>query len=207
MILELNSLRKEVEDSISNVQSYLRLEWLGVSGSIRERYLIMNSTDEILQLLYSLLKLQQFRHKMEKTLAFCPIFCYYIVYFFLEVSDWLRLSFSPLSVYPNRLRPPCTTMPWSIWPALVVLWGVCWMFHEGFDPNWEVPAGLSDTKYSLLFSSGLALIFCQTLVSFSIALIAMRLTGLHLNLTSQFSNCNRSKLYLSPLQHFAHRQL
>ncbi|KAK1252712.1 hypothetical protein MKX08_003899 [Trichoderma sp. CBMAI-0020] len=22
-------------------------------------------------------------------------------------------------------------MPWTIWPALVVLWGVCWMFHSG----------------------------------------------------------------------------
>jgi hypothetical protein len=21
-------------------------------------------------------------------------------------------------------------MPWTIWPALVVLWGVCWMFYE-----------------------------------------------------------------------------
>ncbi|CZR58755.1 uncharacterized protein PAC_08647 [Phialocephala subalpina] len=31
--------------------------------------------------------------------------------------------------FPNRRRPRCTTMPWNIWPALVVLWGVCWMFH------------------------------------------------------------------------------
>ncbi|KAK0660110.1 hypothetical protein QBC41DRAFT_43713 [Cercophora samala] len=26
------------------------------------------------------------------------------------------------------MRHLCTTMPWTIWPALVVLWGVCWMF-------------------------------------------------------------------------------
>lgn len=32
--------------------------------------------------------------------------------------------------YPNNLRHLCTTMPWSIWPALVVLWGVCWMFYN-----------------------------------------------------------------------------
>lgn len=34
-----------------------------------------------------------------------------------------------LSGYRNRARPPCTTMPWCIPPALVVLWGVCWMFY------------------------------------------------------------------------------
>lgn len=25
-------------------------------------------------------------------------------------------------------QPSCSTMPWNIRPALVVLWGVCWMF-------------------------------------------------------------------------------
>lgn len=35
--------------------------------------------------------------------------------------------------FPNNLRHLCTTMPWSIWPALVVLWGVCWMFYENAD--------------------------------------------------------------------------
>jgi hypothetical protein len=33
------------------------------------------------------------------------------------------------SEYAHRRRPLCTTMPWNIWPALVVLWGVCWMFY------------------------------------------------------------------------------
>jgi hypothetical protein len=36
----------------------------------------------------------------------------------------------------KRLRAPCTTMPWTIWPALVVLWGVCWMFNEELNWNW-----------------------------------------------------------------------
>jgi hypothetical protein len=35
---------------------------------------------------------------------------------------------SGFSEFPNSMRPPCTTMPLTIWPALVVLWGVCWMF-------------------------------------------------------------------------------
>jgi hypothetical protein len=40
----------------------------------------------------------------------------------------ILLSFCSFSLLPNRHRPPCSTMPWDILPALVVLWGVCWMF-------------------------------------------------------------------------------
>jgi len=25
-------------------------------------------------------------------------------------------------------------MPWNIWPSLVVLWGVCWMFYNPLSP-------------------------------------------------------------------------
>ncbi|KAH8901689.1 hypothetical protein GQ53DRAFT_8239 [Thozetella sp. PMI_491] len=33
------------------------------------------------------------------------------------------------SEFPDGIRHLCTTMPWTIWPALIVLWGVCWMFY------------------------------------------------------------------------------
>lgn len=49
----------------------------------------------------------------------------------LQVMAQFNLSFGRLSEFPNRLRPPCTTMPWNIRPALLVLWGVCWMFYYG----------------------------------------------------------------------------
>jgi hypothetical protein len=39
------------------------------------------------------------------------------------------LLFCNFSIFPGTIRPRCTTMPWTIWPALVVLWGVCWMFN------------------------------------------------------------------------------
>ena len=39
------------------------------------------------------------------------------------------LSSGNVSEFPNKHRPPCTTMPWTIRPALAVLWGVCWMFY------------------------------------------------------------------------------
>lgn len=55
-------------------------------------------------------------------------------------------------VFPNRQRPRCTTMPWNIWPSLVVLWGVCWMFYD----SWSAPAFFScdghfeEEQFSLL---------------------------------------------------------
>jgi hypothetical protein len=47
-----------------------------------------------------------------------------------KLQKGLSNHLDDLSVFPNRRRPPCTTMPWNIWPALVVLWGVCWMFYN-----------------------------------------------------------------------------
>jgi hypothetical protein len=47
--------------------------------------------------------------------------------------------------FPSGIRHLCTTMPWTIWPALVVLWGVCWMFivdwSDGGSWMWQ-PDGL-----------------------------------------------------------------
>jgi hypothetical protein len=57
------------------------------------------------------------------------------------------------SEFPNKRRPPCTTMPWNIRPALVVLWGVCWMFNP-----WSPIDGIQLQPLSAdeltLFSSG-----------------------------------------------------
>jgi len=45
-----------------------------------------------------------------------------------EPLVYLLLFFCAYFEFPNGMRHICTTMPWTIWPALVVLWGVCWMF-------------------------------------------------------------------------------
>lgn len=55
-----------------------------------------------------------------------------------------------LGEFPNRRRPPCTTMPWNIWPALVVLWGVCWMFYP---PNLSDFLG-ADDEYGVFVNTG-----------------------------------------------------
>lgn len=51
------------------------------------------------------------------------------------------------SEFPGRIRPPCTTMPWTIWPALIVLWGVCWMFYPS--PGRAPGAGELETQSHL----------------------------------------------------------
>jgi hypothetical protein len=54
---------------------------------------------------------------------------------------YLILFFCFFSVFPNNFRHSCTTMPWTIWPALV-LWGVCWMFYEPSADNGDEFAGM-----------------------------------------------------------------
>lgn len=63
------------------------------------------------------LKLEEMLRLWEKVL--------YLIIFYIQFSE-----------FSSRLRPPCTTMPWTIWPALVVLWGVCWMFYGEY--GWSV---------------------------------------------------------------------
>jgi hypothetical protein len=48
--------------------------------------------------------------------------------------------------FPDNLRRSCTTMPWTIWPTLVVLWGVCWMFCGPFDCGLDRFQGRHDSE-------------------------------------------------------------
>jgi hypothetical protein len=60
------------------------------------------------------------------------------------------LLFCNFSIFPGTIRPRCTTMPWTIWPALVVLWGVCWMFHP---PRSDAQFEHSGTSHSEIENS------------------------------------------------------
>jgi len=61
--------------------------------------------------------------------------CFFSVFFF--------------SVFPDNFRHLCTTMPWTIWPALVVLWEVCWMFYEPSVGNADAVLDLTEQHYAL----------------------------------------------------------
>jgi hypothetical protein len=47
-------------------------------------------------------------------------------------------------------QPSCSTMPWNIRPALVVLWGVCWMFAR--PPSQVSPRDRSGVKGGVDFA-------------------------------------------------------
>lgn len=137
-ILELKDLQKEVQKSRSDIQRYLNLGWIGVCEMLAERHLGMDNLMDLWQKFHSfLLLLQHFCLKLEKILVLWEKVLYILLFY---------LSFSE---FPNRLRPPCTTMPWTIWPVLVVLWGVCWMFYEELSWNLgdqgELPTASSTT--------------------------------------------------------------
>jgi hypothetical protein len=58
---------------------------------------------------------------------------------------------SPLSIGMKRLKL-CLTMPWALTPALLVLWGVCWMFYYGLgngssgDSGWDLQSALGESS-------------------------------------------------------------
>ena len=136
--MELKDLEKEVKKSRSDVQRYLNLGWIGVCEMLAKRHQGMDNLMYLWQKFHSfLLRLQHLCLKLEKILALWEKVLYLLL---------LYLSFSE---FHNRLRPPCTTMPWTIWPVLVVLWGVCWMFYEEPSWNWvdqgELPTAGSTT--------------------------------------------------------------
>jgi hypothetical protein len=67
--------------------------------------------------------LQKTREIFERLASrFCGYNLFVPVYLFLFCTFFLE--------FPSGMRHPCTTTPWTIWPALAVLWGVCWMFIQ-----------------------------------------------------------------------------
>jgi len=75
-------------------------------------------------------------------LGICFILCVFQV-----LKTWLesalqlvkyKCEYGSFAEWPDGRRPPCTTMPWTIWPTLVVLWGVYWMFYTPLSSTrWE----------------------------------------------------------------------
>lgn len=102
--------------------------------------------EDVCKLFKTLLRLydrlrKEIREELENAaLRFTINFKYLLLQLLYSLSRSIAV-FSGFVTFPGRIRPPCTTMPWTIWPALAVLWGVCWMFfwprdgsaHDGFE--------------------------------------------------------------------------
>jgi len=70
----------------------------------------------------------------------------------VDVSLRLHVTlilFRNLSIFPGTIRPRCTTMPWTIWPSLAVLSGVCWMFYppHAADGTYHLETETSQGEY------------------------------------------------------------
>jgi hypothetical protein len=75
----------------------------------------------------------------------------YLAFLLQKILQYL-LIFCKFAEFPNRRRPKCTTMPWNIWPSLVVLWGVCWMFYTPSSHQEDTPEQISfNDEYLTLF--------------------------------------------------------
>ena len=83
-----------------------------VKESDGELFKLVQMIEDVLDRLY-----KRFWGRKRQTLVYLLLF----YYFFAE--------------YPGGIRHLCTTMPWTIWPSLVVLWGVCWMFISPLQPS------------------------------------------------------------------------
>jgi hypothetical protein len=68
--------------------------------------------------------------------------CIRLVAIRLQVNLQFLLLLCKSSKFPDGDEPACMTMPWNILPALIVLWGVCWVFYgsSGF-------SGLAAVQY------------------------------------------------------------
>ena len=113
-----------VIDAINSYRSVRRMredlsKWY---TEIKRDILLLES---LLELLTPLLpQLHPERINRERLLRFLE----HLALLLLKLIQFL-LSYIRSASFMNRRRPKCTTMPWEIWPSLVVLWGVCWMFY------------------------------------------------------------------------------
>ena len=69
---------------------------------------------------------------------------------FIDSVRMLSNTWTNFTEWPGGRRPLNTTWPWDVKPALMVLWGVCWMFYGSpvfQEGNWE-QVGLEDEIHS-----------------------------------------------------------
>lgn len=107
-----------------------KLERIKAVCSYIQTFKLDNVADRLEPFLYEYLHCSLLRDILREFLRVGRVLV--VVCFQGEPPIYLRIFFailSPLVSAMKRLKL-CLTMPWTIWPALVVLWGVCWMFYS-----------------------------------------------------------------------------
>lgn len=113
------------EESKRKLHELKRREWLVYARREYERH-IARLEEQLERVEYERERIERLMEVIYRTLS-------WIGKLFEQLMKAL-LFICNFSEFPNKFRPPCTTMPWNIWPALVVLWGVCWMFYDNCGP-------------------------------------------------------------------------
>jgi len=89
-------------------------------------------------------------HRLEK-MSHTTNYILNLLLIFFDTLSYMLNFLLLVSEFPNNIRHICTTMPWTIWPSLVVLWGVCWMFAMSPD----ISDGLAQPLVDIIHMSGL----------------------------------------------------
>lgn len=125
---------REAQSRLQQIYAYeelLETEYQTVESQLQQLRSVEDALDE------------EQRQKEEEKRQF-EIYMEHIERFIREVAIRLRIFleflyiFCKFSGFSDSHQPVCMTMPWNIRPALVVLWGVCWMFYypQGYvDPT------------------------------------------------------------------------
>lgn len=58
----------------------------------------------------------------------------------VQMISYMKSLLRLVKEFPASIRHLCTTIPWTIWPTLAVLWGACSMFAASEEGSWTSPS-------------------------------------------------------------------
>ena len=122
--VEVSSFKKLCQNDTYRYLHNLRYDHLSDTYYYLHNLILRDENPQLEELIQTLLLLEYLALLLQNSLQYLLLFCKF-------------------AEFPNRHRPKCTTMPWNIWPSLVILWGVCWMFY---------PSPPGDTPNQFLFN-------------------------------------------------------
>ena len=131
---------RKLFERLSAYQRLLELDYRTVKSQLRQLRSVEDALDE--EDRQREIEQRQYEVSMERLARFIRQ-----VAIRLQVNLEFLLLLCKSSKFPDGDEPGCTTMPWNILPALIVLWGVCWMFY-GFSGLAAVqcPSGIGNDE-------------------------------------------------------------
>jgi hypothetical protein len=130
----------------------MSLDWYTGLETLRLEELLDKLLGRVELILSKLVLVELIRAELRRRKELIDRFLVFLAMQWQKLLESLLFSHNVFE-FPNKHRPPCTTMPWNIPPALIVLWGVCWMFHP-WSPIDGIQLQPLSANEQTLFSSG-----------------------------------------------------